>query len=287
MIFILTLLSFSQSKVFKCPVTIFQNPVKIRYEMEKDFIFQPCFFINIQQHNFPSLVNTLKHIFQSCKLWLEYIFLTMYLYLPLRVKYFVFSSFDVEISAFLLFSFKLCIPFNWCEEISTSIQLKFPVLFIQGEIFLSFLFSQVEIFLSIQLQVNTEYSVSIQSKFLALYIPAHHQCLMFRYLFSSASCVSTELISFTTMLFEFIIEGLYLSEDWEADRRLIAVGVHMSDIELMLSNRFSEEIELMFSMNSSMIGGGGCWGGGGGWGSFLSVELVTWLHPGDISICVG
>lgn len=99
--------------------------------------------------------------------------------------------------------------------------------------------------------------------------------------------MSTELISFTTMLFEFIIEGLYLSEDWEADRRLIAVGVHMSEIELMLSNRFSEEIELMFSMNSSMIGGGGCWGGGGGWGSFLSVELVTWLHPGDISICVG
>lgn len=137
MIFILTWLSFSQSKVFECPVTIFQNPVKIRYEMEKDFIFQPCFFINIQQHNFPSLVNTLKHIFQSCKLWLEYIFLTMYLYLPLRVKYFVFSSFDVEISAFLLFSFKLCISFNWCEEISTSIQLKFPVLFIQGEIFQS------------------------------------------------------------------------------------------------------------------------------------------------------
>lgn len=126
MIFILTWLSFSQSKVFECPVTIFQNPVKIRYEMEKDFIFQPCFFINIQQHNFPSLINTLKHIFQSCKPWLEYIFLTMYLSLPLRVKYFVFSSFDVEISAFLLFSFKLCIPFNWCEEISTSIQLKFP-----------------------------------------------------------------------------------------------------------------------------------------------------------------
>lgn len=141
MIFILTWLSFSQSKVFECPVTIFQNPVKIRYEMEKDFIFQPCFFINIQQHNFPSLVDTLKHIFQSCKLWLEYIFLTMYLYLPLRVKYFVFSSFDVEISAFLYFSFKLCISFSWWEEISTSTQLKFPVLLIQGEIFLSFLFS--------------------------------------------------------------------------------------------------------------------------------------------------
>lgn len=172
---------------------------------------------------------------------------------------------------------KFLLPISWTS----------PFCSFKVEIFLFFPSSPSWNFHSIQLHINTEYSISVQSKSLVHYNPAHHQCLIFKYLFSSASCVSTELISFTTMLFEFINEGLYLSEDCEADRRLIAVGVHMSDIELMLSNRFSEEIELMFSMNSSMIGGGGCWGGGGGWGSFLSVELVTWLQPGDISICVG
>ena len=64
-------------------------------------------------------------------------------------------------------------------------------------------------------------------------------------------------MSFTTMLFEFISEGLYLTDDCEADLMLIAVGVHTSVMELMLSSKFSEEIELIFSMNSSIIGGGG------------------------------
>lgn len=110
---------------------------------------------------------------------------------------------------------------------------------------------------------------------------------MFRYLFFFVSCVSIEFILFIIMLFEFIIEGLYFSEDWEVERRFIVVGVYMFEIEFMLFNRFFEEIELMFFMNFSMIGGGGCWGGGGGWGFFLLVELVIWLYLGDIFICVG
>lgn len=175
MIFILPWLSFSQSKVFECPVTIFQNPVKIRYEMEKDFIFQPCFFINIQQHNFPSLINTLKHIFQSCKPWLEYIFLTMYLYLPLRVKYFVFYSFDVEISAFscflLNFAFrstdvkKFPLQFSWNSLFCSSkgkfsfpffsVKLKFPFPFSYKWISsIPFLFSQNSWLFTIQPIIN-------------------------------------------------------------------------------------------------------------------------------------
>lgn len=149
-------------------------------------------------------------------------------------KYLLFSSFLLNFAFRSADGKKFLLPLSWNSLFCSS----------KGKFFFPFFSVTVEVFLSIQLHVNTEYSISIQSKFLALYIPAHHQCLMLRYLFSSASCVSTELISFTTMLFEFIIEGLYLSEDWEADRRLIAVGVHMSDIELMLSNRFSEEIDL-------------------------------------------
>ena len=97
---------------------------------------------------------------------------------------------------------------------------------------------------------------------------------MLRYLFSSASCVSTELISFTT-IFDVFNSGLYRFEFWEAALlgREVCEPNTLSDE--IFSIRFSEDKDAMFSIKSSI---------GGAVVSLRSVELVTWLHPGDISI---
>lgn len=88
---------------------------------------------------------------------------------------------------------------------------------------------------------------------------------MLRYLFSSASCVSIELISFTT-IFDVFNNGLNRFEFWEADLFGKEVCDSNTFSDEIFSIKFSVDKEAMFSMKSSI---------GGAVVSLRSVELVT------------